>query len=143
MSGGRRAHALAVALALALGGSGCVSFSGDFGTPIAVEHLPRIRDGVTTRAEIIAWFGPPSAFYNPSFLDVITEDAEDILAPAPVLNDVFTYRYLENDTTIFFVPIFYARVDAAARGETLTVFFDEEGRVKYHAYRRDASKGGD
>ena len=90
--------------ALAL--SGCISFSGHFGTKIRVENIPRIENGVTTRAQVMSWFGPPSAFFNPTFLDVIFESEEEIIGPgAVVLNDVYTYRYIENKTTILFVPL--------------------------------------
>lgn len=133
-------------------GSGCVSLSGSFGTQIPEELLTRIDPGVTTRDDILAWFGPPSAFYNPTFLDVILEQdgATDELAglaeevdlepPAPVLNDVFTYRYIENDTRAIFIPIVYGMLDAAATYETLMIFFDEDGRVEYHAFRRDEAR---
>ena len=130
----RRLGALLPALAL----SGCVSFSGNFGTKIRVENIPRIENGVTTREEVMSWFGPPSAFFNPSFLDVIFgEEDEMIGSGAVVLNDVYTYRYIENETTLFFVPIFLAVFHTEAVAETLTIFFDENGRVEYHAYRRD------
>jgi hypothetical protein len=119
--------------------SGCMSFSGHFGSRIHVENLPRIEDGVTTREEITSWFGPPSAFYNPTFLDLIfVGDAEPEVSPiAPVLDDVYTYRHIENETRILFVPLLFALVRSEAESETLTVFFDEDGVVEYHAYRRD------
>jgi hypothetical protein len=138
----RRAARIAVT-ALALLGTGCISFQGEFGTRIPVENLGRIRDGETTRAEIIAWFGPPSALYNATILDVIFEDEDDLAAPAPTLDDVYTYRWLENDTTVFFVPIAFGVLDAAVTAETLTVFFDDEGRVEYHAYRKDQARPED
>ena len=122
--------------ALAL--SGCISFSGNFGTKIRVENIPRIENGVTTREQVMSWFGPPSAFFNPTFLDVIFESEDEIIGPgAAVLNDVYTYRYIENKTRIFFVPIFVAFLDTVAVAETLTIFFDESGKVEYHAYRQD------
>lgn len=134
------------ALLPALALTGCVSFSGHFGTRIRVENIPRIEDGVTTREEIIRWFGPPSAFFNPSFLDVILGEEEEMLASGEaVLNDVYTYRYVENETTLFFVPIFVGVFRTEAVAETLTIFFDESGRVEYHAYRWDdpRPRGGD
>lgn len=133
-------------------GSGCISLSGSFGTPIPEDLLGRIQVGETTRDEILAWFGPPSAFYNPTFLDVILEQGQnadefsglaeeiDLEPPAPVLNDVFTYRYIENDTRAVFVPMVFGLVDAAAMYETLTIFFDEDGLVEYHAFRRDEAR---
>ena len=131
---------LLVGLPAALG-TGCVSLSSEFGNRIPVEKIADIQDGVTTREEITRWFGPPSAFYNPTLLDVILEDQEDVNAPAPLLNDVYTYRHIQNDSKVFFVPILFAVFDGVAVAETLTVFFDEEGRVEYHAYRRDEPRG--
>ena len=129
------------ALLPALALSGCVSFSGHFGTKIRVENLPRIEDGVTTREEVMSWFGPPSAFFNPSFLDVIFGDEDEMIGSgAALLNDVYTYRYVENKTTLFFVPILVAVFNTEAVSETLTIFFDENGRVKYHAYRWDVPR---
>ncbi len=130
--------AVSLACSMLLFSTGCISFSGKFGTPIPVSALEKIRDGETTRAEIQAWFGPPSALYNPTFLDVVLEDEDDVTASSgPILNDVYTYRFIQNDSTLWFIPIFYASLEAGASSETLTVFFDEQGRVRYHAYRRD------
>ena len=42
--------------------SGCLSFSGEFGTRIPANALLQVRDGETTREQIHSWFGPPSAF---------------------------------------------------------------------------------
>jgi hypothetical protein len=131
--------------AILLGGmlSGCISFSGHFGTKIRVEHIPQIQDGVTTREEIMSWFGPPSAFFNPSFLDVILGDEDEMMdSGAAVLNDVYSYRYIENESTLFFIPILVGIFDAVAVSETLIIFFDENGRVEYHAYRRDVPRPG-
>ena len=136
-------HGLVVLLLVCLATTGCINFTGTFGTPIATEHLSKIVDGETTRAQITLWFGPPSAFYNPTMLDVVLEDDDDVTgSAAPILNDVYTYRFIENDSSLFFIPIFYARLTAEAASETLTIFFDERGVVKYHAYRKDLPGGG-
>jgi hypothetical protein len=124
--------------------SGCISFSGHFGTKIRVEHIPQIQDGVTTREEIMRWFGPPSAFFGPSFLDVILGDEEEMLdSGAAVLSDVYSYRYIENESKLFFSPLLVGVFDAVAVSETLVIFFDENGRVEYHAYRRDVPRPGE
>ena len=121
-------------------GSGCATYSDEFGTRIRVENLERIRAGETTRDEVLAWFGPPSAFYNPTFLDIITGDQRDVEVPSPVLNDVFTYRFIANDTRILFIPALFMFVDGGATYETLSIFFDEKGIVEYHAYRVDPAR---
>jgi hypothetical protein len=123
--------------------SGCISFSGHFGTRVRLEHIPRIEEGVTTREEIMSWFGPPSAFSNPSFLDVILGEEDEMMeSGAALLNDVYSYRYIETESTLFFIPILVGIFDAYAVSETLIIFFDENGRVKYHAYRRDVPRPG-
>ena len=107
------------------------------------ENIPRIEEGVTTREEIMRWFGPPSAFFNPTFLDVILGEEDEMMeSGAAVLNDVYSYRYIENESTLFFIPILVGIFDAVAVSETLIIFFDENGRVEYHAYRRDVPRPG-
>ena len=131
--------------AILLGGvsSGCISFSGHFGSEIPVESIPRIEDGITTREQVMSWFGPPSAFFRPSLLDVIFEQEEDIMKPRPaLLDDVFTYQYIETKSTLFFIPFLVGIFDSVALSETLTIFFDETGKVEYHAYRRDRRDPG-
>ena len=41
------------------------------------------------------------------------------------------------------VPIVFGIIDAGAVYETLTIFFDEQGRVQYHAFRRDEARPED
>ncbi|NNL64942.1 MAG: hypothetical protein HKP30_01740 [Myxococcales bacterium] len=134
-----RAARRMLALAAALGTTGCISVSGHFGSKIPVEWIDRIEPGKTTRVEIASWFGPPSAFYNPTVFDLIFDSQDEVTAPErPLLNDVYTYRYIENEARVFFVPILFAFAEGEALAETLTIFFDENGVVEYHAYRRDA-----
>ncbi len=61
----RRAAQLAVALLALLASSGCFSLSGRCGAPIPLERVLEIRAGETTREQITAWFGPPSALPRP------------------------------------------------------------------------------
>jgi outer membrane protein assembly factor BamE (lipoprotein component of BamABCDE complex) len=125
---------------LAVGVVGCANFSGEFGTRIRVENLDEIVPGKTTRDEVLLLFGPPSGFFNPNFIDVILQRGRNVEVPAPVLNDVFTWRFIENDTRVFFIPFVLSRIDAGATYETLTIFFDDDGVVRYHAYRKDPAR---
>ena len=54
---------------------------------------------------------------------------------------IATWSGIQNDSTLWFIPIFFASLEARASSETLTIFFDEQGLVRYHAYRRDAPAG--
>jgi outer membrane protein assembly factor BamE (lipoprotein component of BamABCDE complex) len=129
---------LLAALAVSALASGCFSFSGSFGAPIPREHLERIEPGRTTRAEITAWFGPPSAFARPGLLDLILANDGSDQAPTLVIEDVYSYRYIESRVRVTAIPIVMLRARAVTQSEALTVFFDAEGVVRYYGYRLDA-----
>ena len=134
----RRAAKLAVALLAVLAGSGCFSLSGRFGAPIPQERVLEIRAGETTREQITAWFGPPSAFFKPGLLELIFADGSEVEAPsAPVVEDVYSYRYIETRVRVGIVPLIAVWARARTRTESLAVFFDEHGVVRYLGYRRD------
>ena len=116
--------------------SGCFSIRGEFGSVIAPNSVEEIRPGVTTREEVTALFGPPSAFFKPSLLDLIFAGQPE--APdAPIVEDVYTYRHVETRTKLLLIPVLYGRVTAADRSTTLTVFFDSDGVVRYYGFRVD------
>ena len=136
----RRAAKLAVALLAVLAGSGCFSLSGRFGAPIPQERVLEIRAGETTREQITAWFGPPSAFFKPGLLELILADSSDVeAASAPVMEDVYSYRYIETRVRIAIVPLVLLRARAVTQTESLIVFFDESGVVRYHGFRHDGA----
>ena len=129
-------------LLIAVLSSGCFSLTGHFGAPIPVNRVSDIRDGVTTREDITAWFGPPSAFYRPSLVDLITASGEGIEAPiAPVIEDVYSYRYIETRARVWIIPIVMLRARATTQTQSLTVFFDDAGMVRYYGYREDGPDG--
>jgi hypothetical protein len=134
----RRAAHLAVVLFATLASSGCFSLSGRFGAPIPLERVLEIRAGETTREQITAWFGPPSAFFKPGLLELIFADGSDVeAASAPVVEDVYSYRYIETRVRIAIVPLVLLRARATTQTESLIVFFDESGVVRYHGFRHD------
>ena len=129
--------------AVALCATACINVDGQFGSPIPEEKVASIQDGATTRDEVREWFGPPSAFFRPSLLDLIFDDDEALEAAsgAPITEDVYTWRFVQSELSIFFVPILFAIADTETRSTTLSVFFDENGVVRYHAFRRDGPLG--
>jgi hypothetical protein len=123
--------------------SGCFTVRGQFGSPLPEAYIAEIQDGVTTREEITAWFGPPSAFFKPGLLDLIFEGEPEFGGPvAPIIEEVYTYRYIETEAQLFLIPVFYARATTGDDSTTLTVFFDERGVVRYHGFRRDNNISG-
>jgi hypothetical protein len=127
-----------VVLLLTALSTGCFSVRGSFGAKIPVEWLERIEPGRTTRAEITAWFGPPSAFSRPGLLDLITGNDDGVEEPRPVIEDVYSYRYVESRLRVLLIPLVALRATATTRAESLAVFFDEHGVVRYYGYRLDS-----
>lgn len=117
--------------------SGCYVSSFHYGTPIATELLPELVDGSTTRAEVFAKFGPPSAFYRPELLDLILEGEDVEPIPGRVDDDIYTYQYVTTEVRMLFLPILFLHFNTESVSDTLVVFFDDQGIVRYHAFRHD------
>ena len=129
---------LVAAALVALLASGCFSVRGRFGAPISTPEVERIEQGVTTREQITAWFGPPNAFYRPSLLELILGGGNGVQTPIfTVTEDVYSYRYIESHARLWLIPIFVLRANAKTRSQSLTVFFNEDGTVRYYGYRLD------
>lgn len=107
------------------------------GTRIDASEVQMINPRVTTREEILKWFGPPTEFANPSTLNIILNHLD--ISSEPVLNhpfeDAFTYKFVQGKSRILFL-ILFNKVDIDVKSDVLIVFFDEEGVVKYYAYRK-------
>jgi hypothetical protein len=123
---------------VALVASGCFSVRGRFGAPISAPEVERIERNVTTREQITAWFGPPNAFYRPGLLELILGGENGTQSPiSTVTEDVYSYRYIESHARLWLLPIFVLRASAKTRSQSLTVFFNEDGTVRYYGYRLD------
>ena len=101
--------------------------------PGSLESFRGVQLGrVVSKADVLATLGPP--------IHVIGQaDGE-----------IFVYRRVARDTSVINlnpgavsglgaapgIPL-YLRSKTSGRDDTLMIFFDENGRVEHHAYRRD------
>jgi hypothetical protein len=118
-------------------GTGCALVNAVGGNEVPEEQIARIQPGVTTRAEILDWFGPPAAYTDPSGLRILFEGAE--VRPEDVLTfpyaDVLVFQLTKVRGRGLFLLLFnYVELHGAS--DRLVVFFDAEGRVMYYGYRR-------
>jgi len=118
-------------------GAGCVLIHAVGGDEVPEERVAQIQPGVTTRREILDWFGAPAAYTDPSGLRILLEQAE--VAPEDVLTfpyaDVLVFQLTQARGRILFLLLFnYAEFRGAS--DRLVVFFDENDRVMYYGYRR-------
>lgn len=132
---------LAAALLLscfAFGSTGCLMLNVMGGNEVSEELVTQIQPGVTTRAEILDWFGSPAAYTDPSGLRILFEAAE--VLPEDVLTfpyaDVLVYQLTRAKVRGVIIPLFFYYANARGASDRLVVFFDERDRVMYYGYRR-------
>lgn len=141
---GPRAHAagvaLAAALAVALLVPGCIVLSDDAGVLVPREAADQLAPGMP-RAEVLARLGPPTGRYSTDLLALVTRAADQLDEPvraAAVDDDVLTWQHVRLRGTAAFFPLLFFWVNGRIASTTLTVFFDEQGRVRDVAWREDA-----
>jgi hypothetical protein len=128
---------LGLLVLLLLCAPGCVIGRYEEGLPVAVDRIPDIVPGKTTKAEILEWFGAPSGLADAQLLESFLADRE--LMPGPVVDlpfaDVLVYR-LTRGRLEGLVLILWNRVDFHVTNDTLVVFFDADDRVSSYGFRK-------
>lgn len=142
-----RAPALALllgALLAALALPGCVVARYREGNRLPLDRVEDIEPGVTTRAEILEWFGPPQGYSDASLIErvlVDDEPPEGTRRPAR-LDDVLAYELHEGrarGVLLFLFNYLELRVES----NRLVLFFDEADRVRYFGVERGLERDGD
>jgi len=105
--------------------------------PVAAERIAEIVPGVTTKTEILAWFGAPQGLADAQLLESFLVDRE--LMPGPVVDmpfaDVLVYRLTQGNVRGL-VLILYNQFDIHIASDTLVVFFDAQDRVTQFGFRK-------
>jgi hypothetical protein len=118
---------------------GCFSIRVVSGNSVAAERVAEIEPGVTTRVQILEWFGAPEDYTDPSGLRRIFADS--VLLPEDVLQlpyaDVLVFE-LTRGRARGVVLILFNYLDVRVANDRLVVFFDDQDRVLYYGYRDDA-----
>jgi len=123
------------ALGVALLG-GCALGTQRFGRAIDAGLIASLEVGVSTRADVLRLFGPPT---STSRLPVVAPaDSAEMAAGAPNEPDsnVFVYEYREDRET-FFTLILYTRFRREVLADRLMVFFDAGDVVRYVAFAQE------
>lgn len=109
---------------------GCIQARLVEGRPIAKEHVDRLEIGVTTRQQVLDWFGAPQSFTD---LDVLHRMLQETgYVPADVLEapyaDVLVFQLTRADIDGM-ILIVYSEFDVRVSTDRLIVFFDDTDRV--------------
>lgn len=136
---GARARAL-VAVLLAAALPACITFSDRAGLPVRTENIPRVQEGVTTRGEVLALFGPPTGTFDTDLLATVTRMGETWQAPATpgrIDDEVLVWQEVEVAGRFVFVPVLFFWGSSEITSRTLAVFFDAHDIVRHVAFRED------
>lgn len=116
---------------------GCVIGRYYEGPKISEEKIREILPGVTTKSEIISWFGPPQNYISPTIFNEILREIDvtrEPLTSYPFAN-ILSYQYNQgNIRAIVFILINY--VEAKVKSDHLVIFLDENERVKFYGFRK-------
>jgi len=133
-------------LTLALAAAGCALGTQRFGREIDESRISSLEVGVSTKADVLAVFGPPTAY---SHLPVADDEEErrkrerergHELEPEPEPPpDAFVYQYRE-DRESFFTVLLFTRFRREVLTDRLIVFFDEQEVVRHLAFERETGE---
>lgn len=108
------------------------------GAKIPEEKLKEIRPGVTTRGEIVSWFGPPQNYISPTVFNEILRQM-DLVGDEPLTNypfaNILTYQYNRGNVRGIIAILFYF-VEWTVKSDRLVIFFDEDEKVKYYGFNK-------
>lgn len=118
--------------------TGCLMGGYTGGGAVSPDLVSQIEAGVTTKAQILDWFGAPAQFTDATTLGRAL-DATD-LTPEDVVGlpfaDIVVYRQTRGQLrAVIFLLFNYFQWTIAS--DTLVVYFDEEDRVLYYGYSEE------
>ncbi len=134
---GRSCWKLAGAGLLALTLVGCAIGRYYGGSRIREERIKDIQPGLTTRQEILAWFGPPQNYLSPTLLNQILREYEMTQGPLTSypFADILSYEFTQGNFRLLLL-ILFNYVEATVKADHLVIFFDANERVKYYGFHK-------
>ena len=116
--------------------AGCALGTQRFGRVIDAERIASLEVGVSSKADVLRLFGPPTSTSRlpvgaPAESPALASDA-----PSEPDSNVFVYEYRE-DRESFFTAILYTRFRRDVLADRLMVFFDARDLVRYVAFAKE------
>jgi hypothetical protein len=107
------------------------------GPKIPPEKIKEIKPGVTTKEEIISWFGPPQNYISPTIFNEILREMDVTREPLtnyPFAN-ILSYQYNRGNIRAI-VLVLLNFIEAKVKSDHLVIFLDEHDRVKYYGFHK-------
>ncbi len=105
------------------------------GPKIAEEKIKEIKPGITTKEEIISWFGPPQNYLSPTIFNQVLRELDVTREPInyyPFAN-ILSYQFNQGNVRAV-VLILFNYVEGKVKSDHLVIFLDENDRVKYYGF---------
>lgn len=116
--------------------AGCALGTQRFGRVIDTSRIASLEVGVSSKADVLRLFGPPTSTSRLPVVARAEPAALDSDAPSEPDPDVFVYEYREDRET-FFTAILFTRFRREVLADRLMVFFDAQDRVRYVAFAQE------
>ena len=117
----------------------CFTIEVTAGNEVPPDRVAQIQPGVTTKPEILDWFGAPEDYTDPSGLRRIF--AEGVAVPEDVLQlpyaDILVFELTRGEMRGLLLLVFNW-FEVRVANDRLVVFFDEQDRVLYYGYKNGA-----
>jgi hypothetical protein len=116
---------------------GCVMGRYEEGTAIDWNRIQEIQPGVTTRGEILEWFGAPENFTNPSALSEFlrSQGLQPETTASYPYSDILAYQFHHGRVSALLLLV-YNRFQVTIESDLMVVFLDGQGVVQHVGYRR-------
>ncbi len=121
---------------------GCALGTQRFGRAIDPGGIAKLEVGVSTKADVLRLFGPPTAHSRLPVVPAADAVAPEMASRAEPDSDVFVYEYREDRET-FFTAILYTRFRREVLADRLMVFFDAADVVRYVAFAQETDAGAE
>jgi hypothetical protein len=105
------------------------------GPNIPEEKIKQIKPGITTKEEIISWFGPPQNYLSPTIFNQILRELDVTREPLnyyPFAN-ILSYQFNQGNVRAV-VLILFNYIEGKVKSDHLVIFIDEQDKVQYYGF---------
>jgi len=114
---------------------GCVMGRYYEGPKIPPEKIKDIKPGITTKEEILGWFGPPQNYISPTIFNQILRELDMTREPINTyfFANILSYQYNQGNIRGL-VLILFNYIEGKVKSDHLVIFLDDNDRVKYYGF---------
>ena len=105
------------------------------GPKISAEKIKDIKPGVTTKEEIVSWFGPPQNYISTTVFNQILQELDVTREPLNVypFANILSYQYNQGNIRAV-VLILFNFIEGKVKSDHLVIFLDDNDKVKYYGF---------